>query len=76
MQMYIIGLGFLKTKLCMLQEEFDQGSKSVYLEEMEARVHFQKDIIKEYSDTIADYQTWHQFVTEDHREKVDKLVFP
>ncbi len=43
---------------------------------MEARVRFQKDIIKEYANTIAHYQAWHQFITEDDEEDVDELVFP
>lgn len=40
MQMYIVGLTLLKTKLCILHDELDRGSKSVYLEAMEARVCF------------------------------------
>lgn len=76
MQTYIVNLALLKTKMCMLQDEFNQGSKLVYLEEMEARVHFQKDFIKEYIDTIMHYQAWHQFITEDHRDKDDEMVFP
>jgi len=57
--MYIIGLTLLRTKLHMLQDELDKGSKSIYLEAMEARVLFHKDIIKDYMDTIAHYQAWH-----------------
>jgi len=60
----------------MLHDELDRGSKSIYPEAMEARVHFQKDIIKEYVDTIAHCQSWHQFVTQDHGEEVNELVFP
>lgn len=41
---------------------------------MEARVCFQEDIIKEYVNTITHYQSWHQFVIEDHEEVVDELV--
>lgn len=61
-----MGPTMLNTKLCMLQDEFDRGSKSVYLEAMEATVCFYRDFIKEYMDTIAHHQTWYQFITEDH----------
>ena len=76
MWMYIINPAMLKTELYMLQGELDQGSKSIYLEETEARFCFQKDFIKEYIDTIAHYQAWYQFITKDHGQKVDELVFP
>lgn len=55
MHMYISSLALLRTKLCMLQQELHKGSKLVYPEEMEARVCFQKFIIKEYMDTISLY---------------------
>jgi len=57
--MYIIGLALLKAKLHMLQDDLDQGSKSVYLEAMEAIICFQKDFIKEYMNTISHYQECH-----------------
>lgn len=76
MQIYIVVPFVLMTKLRMLQDELDKGSISVQPEAMEARVCFQKDIIKEYTDTITHYQEWHQFVTKDHREEVDEMVFP
>jgi len=76
MQMNITGLTMLNTKLYMLHDELDSGSKSTYSEEMEARVHFQQDFIKEYTKMITHYQTWYQFVTEDHIEKVDELALP
>lgn len=76
MQMYIVNLALLRTKLHMLQDKLDQGYISVYSEAMEARVCFQEDIIKEYADTIAYYQAWHQFVTKDHKEDVDEMLFP
>ena len=60
----------------MLQDELDRGSRSAYMEAMEARVCFQKYIIKLYMDTITDYQAWHQFITEDHIEDIDELIFP
>lgn len=59
MSMYIIGLALLKAKLHMLQDDLDQGSKSVYLEAMEAIICFQKDFIKEYMNTISHYQECH-----------------
>lgn len=49
---------------------------TIYLEAMEARVCFEKDVIRQYGDTITQYQAWYQFVIEDHRGEVTKLVFP
>ena len=48
----------------------------MYPDAMEARVHFQKDVTLEYTDTIVDYQAWHQFATVDHHEDVEELVCP
>lgn len=76
MHMYIINLALPRTKLCMLQDELDKGSKSVYPKAMEARVCFLKYIIKEYEDTIVHYQAWYQFITEYHREEVDETICP
>ena len=56
LRMYIIGPALLKTKLHMLQDKLDWGSKSVYPEAMEPRVHFQKYINKEYADTIIHFR--------------------
>ena len=46
MQKYIGGPVMVKTMLHMLQDEMDKGSKTIYLETMEARVCYQKDTIK------------------------------
>lgn len=76
MSIYIIDLALLRTKLHMLQDDLNIGSKLVYPDAMEARFCFEKDINKEYEDTISNYQAWNQFVTNDHGEGVDELVFP
>ena len=47
----------------------------MYLDAMEAGVHFQKDVTLEYTDTIIDYRAWHQFAIVDHCEDVKELVF-
>jgi len=60
----------------MLLDELDRGAKVVYPNATEARVHFQKYVTTEYTDTITDYQSWNQFVTIDHHEDVEELVFP
>jgi len=46
MQKYIDGLATLRTMLHMLQDELDRGFRTIYLEAMEARVHFNKYITK------------------------------
>jgi len=76
MCMYISSLTFLRNKLCMLQDDLEIGSKPIYLESMHTRVRFYEEIIKEYMDTIAHYKVWDEFITKDHREEVDELVFP
>ena len=62
--------------MCMLSDELDRGAKLVYMDAMDARVHFQKYVTIEYMETIADYQAWNQFSTIDHHEDVQELVFP
>jgi len=59
----------------MLLGELGEGSISVYLNAIEARVFLQHDVTIEYADTIKDDQAWHQFATIDHGEDVKKLVF-
>ena len=76
MQKYIGGLATLKTLWHILQDELNKGFITIYPEAMEARVHFDKDVTKQYGDTIAQYQVWYQFLTEDHRKEVTELVFP
>ena len=60
----------------MLQNELDIGSRTIYPDAMEVRVHYQKDTIKQFGDIITQYQAWHQYVTEKHQVEVVKLVFP
>jgi len=60
----------------MLSDELEKGVKLVYPDATEARVRFQRDVTIEYTNTIVDYQAWHQFTTINHREDVEELVFP
>jgi len=46
MQKYIGGLATLDTMLHMLQDELERGFRTIYLEAMEARAHFEKYIKK------------------------------
>ena len=64
MQKYISGPIRVKTMFLMLWNELDTGSKTMYPGALEARVHFRKDIIRQFGDTITQYQAWHQYVTE------------
>lgn len=75
MHQYVSGLTTLKTMMHMLYNEFDRGAISVYLDEIEARFFFHKDVTTKYVETITNYQAWNQFATIDHQEDVDKLVF-
>lgn len=76
MNQYVVGPTALKTIMCILFDKLDIGAKSVYLDVMEARVQFQKDVTIEHIDNIIEYQAWHQFATVDLREDVEELVFP
>lgn len=62
--------------MLMLQNEFDTGSKTIYSDSMEERVYFQKDTIKQFWDTITQYQAWHRYVTEKHQVDAIELDFP
>jgi len=76
MHQYVVGPATLKTMMHMLSDELDKGAKSVYPDATKARVRFQKDVTREYTDIITNYQAWHRFATVDHREDVEELVFP
>ena len=75
MHQYVTGPTALETMMHMLSNELDRGAREVYLDVMDARVNFQKDVTLKYMDTIADYQSWHQFAIVDHHEHVEELVF-
>ena len=47
----------------------------MYLDAMEARFKFQMDVTTEHTDTLKDYQSWHQYVTVDQHEDVEQLDF-
>lgn len=64
MKKYIGGPIVVKAMLHILQDELDKGSKTINLEAMEARIHYQKDAIKKFGDNIAQYQAWYQYITE------------
>ena len=76
MHQYVTSPIALKTMMRVLSDKLDRGAQAVYPNAMEARVCFQKDVTIEYTNTIADYQAWHQFATVDHCEDVEELVFP
>ena len=70
------GCGLLNTMLHMIQDESDIGSKTIYPDFMEARVHYQKDTIKQFGDIISAYQAWYDYMIEKHQVEVSELVFP
>jgi len=74
MHQYVASLATFKAMVCMLSNELDRGAISVYPDAMEARVHFQRDVTIEHTDTITDDQAWHQFATIDHHNDVKELV--
>lgn len=54
-QNYIDGPIQIRTMLLMFEKEVKTGSKSLYLDTMEARVRFQPDTIMQFGDVIAQY---------------------
>ena len=71
MQKYSGDLVMVNAMLHMLQDELDTGSKTIYQEAIEERVHYKKYTIGQFGDIITQYQSWHEYVIE-----VVKLVFP
>jgi len=53
MQRYMSGPATLRIMLHVLQDELDRGFRTIYSEAMEARVCFDKDVIKQCGHTIA-----------------------
>lgn len=75
MDKHVVGLTALKTMMRILSDELDKGARVVYLDVVETRVSFQKDVTLEQTNTIMDYQSWHQYATANHNEDVKELVF-
>lgn len=59
MHNFIGGPVKVRTMVLMLQNNLDTDSKTIYLDSMEARVHFQTKTIMQFDNTIAQYQSWH-----------------
>ena len=75
MRKYVASLVTLKTMMCMLLDELDEGARAVYPNVMEARFRFETDFTMEHMDTIKDYRSWHQYVIVDQHEDVEYLDF-
>ena len=75
MHKYFVVPTMLKIMMCMILDELDRGSRTVYPDVMEERVRFYKDVTLERKDTIVDYRSWHQLATVDKNEDVEELVF-
>ena len=75
MHKYVVGLATLKTMMLMLSGELDMGARVVYPNAMEGRFRFHMDSKGEHTNTIKDYQPWHQYVTIDQHEDVKQLGF-
>ena len=76
MQKYISGPVKIKIMMLMIQNDLDTGSKIIYPNSMEVRFFFQKNTVKNFGDTIAQYQAWHQYVTDKRQVEVSELEFP
>lgn len=75
MREYVAGLATLKKIMRMLIDDLDKGARAVYLDAMEARFRFQMDVTTEHTDTLKDYQCWHQYVIVYQHEDVGQLDF-
>lgn len=67
MQTYIDGPIYIKTMLLLIEKEVQTSSKILYLDDMEAIFLLQPNTISQFRDTIEQYQSWHQYVTERHQ---------
>jgi len=75
MRKYVSGPTTLKTMMHMLLDELDRGAWAVYLDAMEAGFKFHMDVTSKHTDTIKDYQSWHQYVITYKHEDVEQLDF-
>ena len=75
MHKYVVDLATLKKMIQMILDDLDRGAQAMYPDVMDARVRFQKYVTIDYTDTIMDYRSWHQFTTIKHCEDVKELVF-
>jgi len=76
MQRYIGGPVQINTMFLLLEKETQTGSNTVYPDAMEARVRFQPETIAQFGDIIAQYKSWHHYVTEKNQVEVVELEFP
>lgn len=56
MQKYIGGPAKINTMLFLLKKETHTGSKNVYPDAMEARVHYNPNLIGKFEETITQYK--------------------
>ena len=57
----------------LLDKYVKTGSKSLYLDDMEARVHFHPNTIMKFGDVIAQYQDWHRYMIKKDQVEVAEL---
>lgn len=76
MHTYIGGPVQINMMFLLLKKETQIGSKSVYLDAMEARVFFQPDTIIQFGDVIMQYKAWNRYVTEKHQVEFVELELP
>lgn len=75
MENYLSGIIQIRTMQLLLKKEVKTGSKSLYLDVMEARVYFEPDTIMQFGDFITQYQAWHRYLIENHQVEVVELDY-
>jgi len=75
MKKYIGGPSNINTMLFLLNKETQIGSKTVYLDAMQARVYFQPNILTKFEEIIAQYKAWNHYVTADLQVEANDMKF-
>lgn len=63
MQKYIGVPSNINMKLFLLQKEAQTISKTIYPDAMEARDHFQPNLLAKFEQKITQYKAWRQYVS-------------
>lgn len=75
MKNYIGGPIQINTMFLLLKKETQNGSKSVYPDFMESRVHFHLNPITQFGEFITQYKAFHLNVTENLQVELVEMEF-
>lgn len=66
----------LNMNLCLLWNNIQNGSKTIYLDEMEENVGYNPYLPSKVENIAVQYKDWHQYVISELQVEFSELQFP